>query len=153
MKRNTHLVAGAISAHSAYPLVGDNFSQAVIFTTSCLLGSLLPDIDHEHSTLGIHVKPLARCFKHRGFTHSILFVSLLSFASTQANGNIKTFLSGLVIGSISHIFIDMFNPKGVDLFYPIKKRFHILPIVKTGKESEIVFILVFIIAYVLIKTF
>ncbi|MEE3343247.1 MAG: metal-dependent hydrolase [Bacilli bacterium] len=56
---------------------------------------------------------------HRAFTHSI--IGLLIYSSilyTLPN----IFIYSFIIGYLSHIILDLFNHKGLKLFYPIKKR-------------------------------
>ena len=83
-------------------------------------GSLLPDIDSQHSGLGRMVKPLSglleRKFGHRTITHSAL--GLLGF------GVLSSWLLliypgvwvWLLIGVMSHILLDTANVSGVRLY-------------------------------------
>lgn len=88
-----------------------------------ILGSLLPDIDHPKSTISLKLK-LYLFIKHRGFTHSLtalfLFILIAPWAGTILNQDLYR---GIIIGIISHIFLDSLTPSGVQLFFPCKKRF------------------------------
>jgi inner membrane protein len=91
-----------------------------------VVGALLPDIDTPKSFMGrifffishkIDVK-----FGHRTFTHSLLF-GLLLFLLLYAVSfyflpQYKHFVLPLMIGFLSHIFLDYINKQGTCLFYP-----------------------------------
>lgn len=76
------------------------------------LGSVLPDIDHPGSMVGKNVPLLPRLLRHRGVTHSLLFCVLASLV----NG-------WLGVGCLVHIVMDMMTRQGVELFWPMKKKF------------------------------
>ncbi|MEX0446163.1 metal-dependent hydrolase [Xenorhabdus sp. SGI246] len=107
-----------------------------------LLASLLPDIDHPHSTLGRLFRfisiPIARLCGHRGFTHSLLalVVGIILFQTKMpADWPIPTdFFHAMIVGYISHLIADMLTPAGIPLLWPLKMRFRI-PILK-GKERK-----------------
>lgn len=145
MKRDTHLIAGGITAYLTQRyLMKFSLINFVPFFLFSLLGSLLPDIDHQHSTIGKHFPFISKTLKHRGFTHSLLFICILVIFLLQMQGLNKIMLNGVTTGVFSHTFVDMFNPSGVALLYPSRKRYKILPLVKTGKESEAVFVVIMI---------
>ena len=84
-----------------------------------LLGSVLPDIDADGSTITRILPKIP--IEHRTITHSILalfaFSSLASLVSVQ-------FGIGIFSGFLSHLFLDSMNPTGVPFFYPfIKKKY------------------------------
>jgi hypothetical protein len=90
------------------------------------LASLLPDIDLPPSKIGrlfwfVSV-PLERRFGHRTLTHSavmVLAVAVLSWPLTL----IQPLYWGCVVGGYwSHLWIDMLNIRGVDLFWPSPMR-------------------------------
>ncbi|MBK8185719.1 MAG: metal-dependent hydrolase [Candidatus Competibacteraceae bacterium] len=90
------------------------------------VASLLPDIDLPPSKIGrlfwfISV-PLERRFGHRTLTHSfivILAVAALSWPLSL----IRPLYWGCVVGGYwSHLWIDMLNIRGVDLFWPSPMR-------------------------------
>lgn len=106
MTGKTHLTAGLVTALA----FGMNAPQIALVA----VGSILPDIDHSGSTLGKMIKPISRHLRHRGVTHSLLFLIAISFLSPY-----------LGIGVLTHILLDIFNPKGVELLYPWKKNIKI----------------------------
>ena len=103
------------------------------------VASLLPDIDSSSSTLGKQCKLIAKMFKHRGFLHTPLFLSL--FFLIQDPGLRWSF----VIGIASHIFLDMFNAGGIMFFYPFSKRKFKLAKIKSGSWIERILIVLLLI--------
>ena len=57
---------------------------------------------------------------HRSFTHS--FLGLFIFGLILYISLPKVFIESFVVGYLSHIILDLFNHKGLKLFYPMKKR-------------------------------
>ena len=106
------------------------------------LGTLLPDIDHEHSTLGrFFYIPV----EHRTWTHAIWIPFVFAVASLWV-----PVLAWLAAGYFLHLFFDNFSAGGVCFFYPVTsyrkygpdgvkvKKAHILKLYYTGKTSEFV---------------
>ena len=58
---------------------------------------------------------------HRSFTHSIIGLIIYSYITTISLPRIVVI--SFIIGYISHIFLDLFNHKGIRLLYPLRKRF------------------------------
>ncbi len=94
---------------------------------SCLLGSIIPDIDHTNSFIGNRIKYISLIIKnkfgHRQITHSFLFLVLLYILIFYLNFfNILNlnldFKYGLFIGCVSHIVADMLTYRGVKFFWP-----------------------------------
>ncbi|KHE72068.1 metal-dependent hydrolase [Halobacillus sp. BBL2006] len=77
---------------------------------------------------------------HRKMTHSLLFVLLLVFYSLIIEKLFYIpwfYLSGLIIGVISHLFADYITKKGIPLVYPIsKKHVQFLFTFRTGSHIE-----------------
>ena len=86
-------------------------------------------------------KLFGKRFRHRGFTHSLLFVGIIAFIGNtitiSSNDNIvfTCIFSGILAGVISHILLDIITKEGVELFYPVEINFSILPI-KTSSKTE-----------------
>ncbi len=103
-----------------------DYLYVIIFS---LFTCLLPDIDHPRSFLGYKFKWLFSwlyCLKHRSITHSFIFVLFLMFLICNINLLIfhfnKNIITGLILGYVSHILADMFTCRGVDLFWPYKRK-------------------------------
>lgn len=100
------------------------------------VGSVLPDIDIAFSKISkLSLNSNGNKLKHRGITHSLLMPILIYsiYYSIFKNQIILPF----VLGYVSHIFLDMFNPKGVKLFLPFFWRSFRFPLtVKTGSVYD-----------------
>lgn len=109
------------------------------------LGSVLSDIDMRGSSISkrfpLIYKVFGKRFRHRSFTHSLVFVGLIALLGKLvviiSNNNIvfTCIFGGLLAGIISHIVLDLLTKEGVELLYPITINFSILPI-KTSSRTE-----------------
>ena len=132
-------------------------SGSIHFYLGLIGGSLLPDIDHINSKAGRKLwfiaKPLKLFgIKHRGLTHSLLGVVLFALLTRQLliNGWINSLAwYGIMLGYLSHLIADMFNPQGIPLFYPNQKRFDFKFQIATSSWKEHLFFLVLIIGLLL----
>lgn len=150
----THLLGGITSGLvTAIALESnDSFSTSPIISTSvvmvtAMLGSGIPDIDKSNSTFGRKVKPLSflieKFFSHRGFTHSLSFIALLSFivylisSRLFTNNEISIFLVlGLSVGMLSHLILDALTKEGIPFFHPFWKKKFSLKLMITGGLFE-----------------
>lgn len=119
MTGKTHITAGIVTSLA----IGANAPQIALIA----FGSLLPDVDHAGSTFGKAVKPISKRLRHRGFTHSILFLIITTIISPY-----------LGMGVLTHILLDLMNPKGVELLYPHKKNYKI-PLISRFAKTDSVF--------------
>lgn len=155
MTKETHSAGGYLFAALLFNsfittyLVDYNILYKLLLSIICFqfanLGSLLPDLDTKKSYMGKKCPYLSkfiskRC-KHRGFTHSLLFLillnTLLKFIIYVGENNIILICAsyGIFIGYISHIVLDLFTYEGVDLFFPL--GFNIkLSRIKTSSKIE-----------------
>lgn len=105
--------------------------QVVPFAVAALIGSIAPDIDHKNSFISNRLKPLSflvrRTTTHRGATHAPLVIALFSLllyyglALTTVGGLAYPLAVGFFVGAISHVLLDMLNPQGVPLLFPLPK--------------------------------
>ncbi len=105
------LITHVLAALLALKLLGIRDSASMFLAVT---GAVLPDMD------------FFLRLRHRGFSHSLAFLAMLSFSLP------------LMVGAGSHILLDMLTPCGVRLLYP-RKDWYILfgaPL-KTGKEDAI----------------
>jgi inner membrane protein len=126
----THFLAGA----SAGLLVAGQHADAKVALISAGvagLAALLPDIDSPDSRIGRAVPVLPRVLKtavgHRGVLHSLVgavFMTLLFFLLFQ-HENVAYLTVPFLIGYLSHIAADAFNPPKVPLLWPLGWRFGI----------------------------
>lgn len=172
MTKETHIKGGYLFALLALPLIYNNYIiyynfyyrviLLLIYIYFSYFGSLLPDIDMRGSYISkrfpIIYKKIGKRLRHRGLTHSLIFLSILSFLGEilfkWTDNNIVFFClsSGIIVGCISHICLDLLTKEGVELFYPITINFSILTI-KTNSKLEkgicklLNFIVIFLIGY------
>lgn len=126
----------------------------LIFYFAVAFGAIFPDIDEPHSKIGrmfIGVSHLMNAiFGHRGFTHSLPFIIILSLlvfmlctfesVRTFINGfyeNALVFLVfGFILGNLLHLLGDMMTLSGVPIFLPFKsKKYFALPKVLRFRTS------------------
>ena len=116
-----------------------------------IVGALLPDLDAEDSTiqrdlgwLGVLTKAGLKLLgvKHRGVLHSGLAVVVVFVLGALTGGWLGYLDVGLALGLgyFSHVTLaDAMTISGVPLFWPAKRRFHLLPRllrVRTGGAVE-----------------
>ena len=105
MTRTTH-VAVAITTSLAYSiLVG---VQGIEVVAGAVCSCMIPDIDQKIKWLG-----------HRRQTHSILFLAMFVVLAIFIQRDVTI---GLILGIWSHLQIDMFNSKGIELFWPFNTK-------------------------------
>ena len=76
---------------------------------------------------------------HRSFTHSIL--GLFVYSAILSYGFGMDIIFPYFVSHLSHIVLDLFNMKGVALFYPSKYRFSFKLFESSGKVNKFLFIL------------
>ena len=153
MNGNCHFIYGA-AVGSALALNLDKISSvisisnssetATLFILGGLVGGIFPDIDNPNSYMGHLSAPISTLIgkineklgkvgsNHRGILHDPIIYLLglvLSYFFFPP-------LLGFFIGCISHIFLDMFNPKGVPCLFVHRIR---LGKFNSGDSSSIVF--------------
>lgn len=166
MQYKTHFAGGALITlavlqHTEYV----SPEQVVPFAVATLIGSVAPDIDHKNSFISNRLKPFGflvrRTTTHRGATHSPLIVGLFSLLLysglevTEFNSYAYPIALGFFVGAISHVLLDMLNPQGVPLLYPIPKakRFRIAHIRTGGLIEKVTFVVLLILTFqLLLKT-
>ena len=68
--------------------------------------------------LALYVLGVSR--DHRGFTHSLVALIIYSMPIVAIYEPLTQYF---MMGFFSHLFIDLFNKRGIQLFFPLKKRF------------------------------
>lgn len=147
MNKTTHILGGITFALGAGIKLGlPNYSipalGCLVAAASC--GALIPDIDKKKTAISSKhpfVSFFVRLFTtHRGFTHSLLalflFAGVLYFPFVRVNIPLLTWAYyGAITGYLSHIILDMLNPDGVPLLFPLSTHISIYKI-KTGGIIE-----------------
>ena len=74
---------------------------------------------------------------HRSFTHSVLGLSVYSLILSYGFGN--NVVIPYFVSHLSHIILDLFNKKGVALFYPSRYRLCFGICDSNGKVNKFLF--------------
>lgn len=117
MTGRTHLIAGMVAGVVTATAAGINPEQAALIGGLAGLG---PDIDTFNSKAGraFPVLPLIPWpGGHRGFTHSLPAAALTAAAVGAFFGPKVALPVGA--GWVSHILIDMLNPQGAQILWPL----------------------------------
>lgn len=136
MKGSTHLAAGVITG--LFLAIHTHAEPALTSTliAGASLGSLLPDIDNCQSAIGNKIKPVSFLTQiligHRTVFHAPVLYIILYIMFTQTAPALIPIINGIAIGIASHLFLDMLNPAGIPLLWPISKRYRILSIRSGG---------------------
>jgi len=96
--RLAHMILAAVTAYAL------GFKTYVDIACAALM-SLFPDLDIRH--------------EHRALLHNIFMCISIPVLFSFATG---LPMQPLLIGTLSHIALDMINPSGVALFYPLSRR-------------------------------
>lgn len=172
MVKETHTKGSYIFALIVLPFFNDKFLNGYDILYKLILislylyfsyvGSLFPDIDLKNSYISKIYPKLYKTFgskfKHRGFTHSLIFLYFLSyffnFIVKSTDNNIAFIFScgGFLIGYLSHLCLDLITKEGIEIFSPISINISILPIKTSSKSEKIIckvlnFILIFLMGY------
>ncbi|MDO3677975.1 metal-dependent hydrolase [Paenibacillus ehimensis] len=144
MLQKTHSVAGLLAAegvllHFQVPLLSWDTAAALLL--GCLAGPLA-DIDKQGSTMAKVFFPLSFVLRlvdvrHRTLTHSVLF--LFGIGALLLPLLPEPLFWSFLLAYASHAFIDLFNEQGVELLWPIKLKFRLLPkfmAIETGSFME-----------------
>lgn len=152
MNKPTHMMGGVVFALTAGTIAGvdrnlPSLTLFGVFTAASAIGGLLPDIDKKNTAISHKAKLVSfvvRLFTtHRGFTHSLLALVLLGgilYTPVMAAGIdwVTYGYYGILLGYLSHLVLDMLNPEGIPLLFPVKFKVRIAGI-KTGGIMEHVF--------------
>lgn len=130
----THITFGMLLTLLIFNLYNPQLSQQTInlYLIAAAVGSLLPDIDHPKAYVSrrhwmahgaSHL--LEAVAHHRGLTHSLLALVLLSGITIAGLNYLRAdvYLTiPFALGYLSHLLIDSLNPSGVKWLLPISQR-------------------------------
>lgn len=119
-----------------------DFENEILFLLFLLFFSIFPDIDEKDSKISRKTRwiswPIRLFFRHRGFFHSFFFPLLLFILFYFLD---LGFLGlGILIGYLSHLFLDMLTISGLKFFGKRYKGF-----IKTGSFFELLIFTVFLV--------
>jgi len=141
MTSPNHIAAGTFFTGFWCSFWNLNIFSEWYFLAATIFCSLLPDIDHPRSPVGILFYPLARWldkkYGHRTITHSLFFLatgtviiySLSLFQQSSDSGlpDFRTIAIIFFFAVLSHLILDMVTIQGVPLFFPIKRNPCVIP--------------------------
>lgn len=136
MTGNTHMIGGVATSLAYAQFVG---GSPLLIVGAGIVGSLLPDICHSGSKIGrkmpILSKIISTLFGHRTFTHSILFLVLISLLMNMFIPS-EAIKAGVIVGMISHYVLDMATKNGIKLFFPLSLTVRFPVTTRTGSKVE-----------------
>ncbi|MFA5484739.1 MAG: metal-dependent hydrolase [Candidatus Pacearchaeota archaeon] len=132
----THFVFGMF----LYLILFFNSDFPFIYLLGILLGIIFVDIDIKNSKVGkcFLFRPIQIFFKHRGAFHSIFFGFVITLLFSIIN---LRFSFAFFIGYLSHLILDLFNIKGIMLFWPFSKKKFGFKIRTGGIIEDVIFVL------------
>ena len=155
MNGNCHFIFGASVGTAiamnldtiavSMPNITNSPEMATLFVLGGLVGGIFPDIDNPVSYMGKLTVPISTWIgalgelfgktgaMHRGILHDFfIYIILLTGAYFLCPS-----LCGFFMGCMSHLFLDMFNPRGVPfLFGAVHLR---LGKIKSGSTASVIF--------------
>jgi inner membrane protein len=129
MRGNTHMIIGATAGAAVAAGVGLPLSLEWIGVLMlATVAALAPDIDQPGSTIARRLPLIALLpfGAHRGFTHSLLALALVSAGLMAAQVDRRLALA-VAAGYASHIAADAVTITGVSLLYPLRRRIRLVP--------------------------
>lgn len=155
MNGNCHFIFGAAlgtafamntdKLETALPHLTNSPETATLFVLGGLIGGIFPDIDNPVSYIGKLTVPVSSVIgkfgelagktgpMHRGILHEpVVYLTglILSYIFCPS-------LVGLFLGCISHLYLDMFTPAGIPVFFGVK-HFRLAKI-KSGSQQSVIF--------------
>ncbi len=139
MTGKTHLACGAMVSAGTALLLRPIEGSMIIALAAGIAGSAFPDIDHPNSIISKKLKLGGKIipffFSHRGLFHTPFLYTMIGVIVLlfHPSASIQTYLTFFMIGVGSHILLDMLNPSGIPVFFPItKKKYPLLHIPSSG---------------------
>lgn len=139
MLYKTHIAGGFVAGLA---LTGDLISGLV-----AAVSALIPDIESPNSFIGRKIPIMSHCnkmiFGHRQAVHSLigsLVFFLIVLLIVKVFHLPTQYAFAALIGYLSHLVLDSFNPAGVPWLWPLKLRVKI-PLTEPGGLLERVIIL------------
>lgn len=126
MQGTTHLAAGASLGIGLSLLLELPLEQGLTATAIVMVSSVLPDLDTTSSILGKALFPVSWLTKHfighRTVFHSVLTWTSVIAVTALAFPESTSYTAALMLGTASHLILDLMNPSGLMLFWPIPIR-------------------------------
>ena len=141
-----HVIVGSLACLAVDRVAGLGGPALVNVLGAAALGSLAPDLDSPHSSLGRRFWPLSWALQasvgHRGLTHSLLACLAVALAAVAAGifaPAWRPYFWAGALGYLSHILADWLTSEGVPLFWPDRRRYRAPVHCRTGGMGEALF--------------
>lgn len=142
-------MCGTVFLSDKIPILQESPIAPAAFMIAITFGSTAPDLDLPGRPLGF--------LGHRRLTHTLLFpaIGLLlmhlmrNSAFTALAGTVRAALFGFIWGYVMHIIADLFQRRGVPLFWPILQ--HNVHIFSMPVKYDRIFLFFYIIAIVVVS--
>jgi inner membrane protein len=166
MTGKIHAIAGVGTAIALTAITPEGFNVLgihvipILTVITAAAGSYAPDIDMTTTHEGRKHKIASKVVNkvgggHRGITHTMLVPAilcvLLYFLSMQTKlGQMRSvagsLIFGFLLGYVCHLFADMFNGKGIPLFWPLlQSKVHVADFESNGIQAWLWLVLYFLI--------
>lgn len=149
-------IAGVLCLNATVPT--PTFEVALLCAGLGALGGLSLDLDTPESKASQMFPPISfftsRLFKHRGPLHTSLLVIIISAILMVLFPSSGVSSASFIAGMISHLLLDCFTVKGVQLLWPISNKSFGLRVMKSGGKLEpfMTFVLYGVLGYLLWDT-
>lgn len=140
MLLKTHL---AITIFGILALI-NNVNNKFAFVAVALIATFIPDVDSRYSSVGRkRINRILQFFtRHRGITHSFVFLILITFGILLFSNVIAL---GFFLGYGLHLFADSFTKDGIKPFYPFFPKLKSSGGISTGGRIEIFIFILFVV--------
>lgn len=142
MKGETHALGGVCTGLVYAAIMEAPISLALAVIGVSTAGSLFPDIDTRTSKVGSKVKHLSsfinRVFGHRTLFHAPLLYVTVSALLGEFLPDFQVYWTAFFLGVMSHLLLDMLNPKGIPLLYPYPKKYRLARMKCGGKGEKVI---------------
>ena len=144
----THLAFGLVMFLVFRNWMGGELAIALAI---CMIGALLPDIDHHKSKVGRKLPVISHIiswvFNHRGLVHSVIGMvvfTAVALLATNALGGNSIYALWFLTGYASHLIVDSLNPSGVAWLAPFTSK-RARGSIRTSSFSEGLFLVVLLV--------
>ncbi len=125
MMRRTHAAMGLALGFGLAGLYHQPILNAALLGLLTQAAALLPDLDIK----------LRRVMKHRGVTHSLFALCLISLVARHVSPVILPYVA---LGYGSHLVLDLLTVWGIPILWPVQKRFRLMRISTGGRIDALV---------------
>ena len=149
MTGKTHILGGVLAGELTVAAAGIAPASVLPLLAGAAAGALVPDIDHRGSKISrssiagrVTSFAVSGVTSHRGVIHTPVFILacglLLGAVAFFARNHVgQSLLLGLLVGMLSRLILDTFNPAGIMWLWPISKKKLHLASIRTNSLGEL----------------